>query len=313
MTQTPNNPTIRPILPDEIPLLKDFLYEAIFIPEGSEAPARDIVERPELRIYTDDFGSREGDHCLVAEADGKVVGAIWSRIMDDYGHVDDDTPSLAISLYPEYRGQGIGTRLMTRMLELLKQQGYGQVSLAVQRANRAVRMYERAGFRTVGENDEEYIMVREMKPYKILFICFGNICRSAMAEFLFRHLVHERGLDDSFEIASAAASDVSVGKPLEPRAREQLVAHGIPCKGHIARQMTMEDYHDYDMILCMDLSNLRDLCRLTNDDPDNKISLLLEHAGRQGDEVADPWYTHDFDTAWNEIKEGCEGLLEELT
>ena len=149
--------------------------------------------------------------------------------------------------------------------------------------------------------------------HKILFICFGNICRSAMAEFLFRHLVHERGMDDSFEIASAAASDVSVGKPLEPRAREQLVAHGIPCKGHIARQMTMEDYHDYDMILCMDLGNLRDLYRLTKDDPDNKISLLLEHAGRKGDEVADPWYTHDFDTAWNEIKEGCEGLLEELT
>ncbi len=159
MTYPTHTPHIRPILPDEIPLLKDFLYEAIFIPEGAEAPGRDIVEQPELRVYTDDFGSREGDHCLVAEQDGQVVGAVWSRIMDDYGHVDNDTPSLAISLYPEYRGRGIGTRLMTEMLALLKQQGYRRASLAVQRANRAVRMYERVGFRTVDENDEEYIMV----------------------------------------------------------------------------------------------------------------------------------------------------------
>lgn len=162
MTQSLDNLTIRPICPDEIPLLKDFLYEAIFIPEGTEAPARDIVERPELRVYIDDFGSREGDHCLVAVADGQVVGAVWSRIMDDYGHVDDDTPSLAISLYREYRRQGIGTQLIIDMLRLLSQQGYKWTSLAVQKANYAVKMYEHVGFRTVSENDEEYIMVCEL-------------------------------------------------------------------------------------------------------------------------------------------------------
>ena len=110
-------------------------------------------------MYTDDFGTCEGDNCLVADFDGKVVGAVWTRIMDDYGHVDDETPSFAISLYKEYRGQGIGTQLMVKMLELLKQQGYKKASLAVQKANYAVKMYRKIGFKIVSENDEEYIMV----------------------------------------------------------------------------------------------------------------------------------------------------------
>ena len=153
---------IRNMRKSEISLLKDFLYEAIFIPEGVEPPERDIVERPELRVYTDDFGSRKGDNCLVADFGGKVVGAVWTRIMDDYGHLDDETPSFAISLYKEYRGQGIGSQLMVKMLELLKQQGYEKASLAVQKANYAVKMYKNVGFKTVDENDEEYIMVCEL-------------------------------------------------------------------------------------------------------------------------------------------------------
>ncbi len=153
------NTEIRPLKKDETALLKDFLYEAIFIPEGVEPPPRDIVEKPELRVYTDDFGSRRGDNCLVAEAGGRVVGAVWTRIMDDYGHVDDDTPSFAISLYREYRGQGIGTGLMREMLSLLRSQGFKRTSLAVQKANYAVRLYEKVGFSVTDENDEEYIMV----------------------------------------------------------------------------------------------------------------------------------------------------------
>lgn len=97
---------IRLLRKNEVDLLKDFLYEAIFIPKGTEPPARDIIEKPELRVYTDDFGARKGDNCLVADLGGKVVGAVWTRIMDDYGHVDDETPSFAISLYKEYRGAG---------------------------------------------------------------------------------------------------------------------------------------------------------------------------------------------------------------
>ncbi|MBP0954185.1 MAG: GNAT family N-acetyltransferase [Oscillospiraceae bacterium] len=153
------NTEIRPLKKDETALLKDFLYEAIFIPEGVEPPPRDIVEKPELRVYTDDFGSRRGDNCLVAEAGGRIVGAVWTRIMDDYGHVDDDTPSFAISLYREYRGQGIGTGLMREMLSLLRSQGFKRASLAVQKANYAVRLYEKVGFSVTDENDEEYIMV----------------------------------------------------------------------------------------------------------------------------------------------------------
>lgn len=153
---------IRGLQKGEADLLKDFLYEAIFIPKGAEPPARDIIEKPELRVYTDDFGTRRGDNCLVADFQGQVAGAVWTRIMNDYGHVDDQTPSFAISLYKEYRGYGIGTLLMTKMLELLKQQGYKRASLAVQKANYAVKMYQDVGFKIVDENAEEYIMVCEL-------------------------------------------------------------------------------------------------------------------------------------------------------
>ena len=144
-------------------MLKVFLYEAIFIPEGVEPPPAEIVERPELKIYYEDFGSGKADHCIVADEDGKVVGAVWTRIMNDYGHVDDDTPSFAISLFKEYRGQGIGTKLMREMLALLRKNGYKRASLAVQKANYAVKMYRNVGFDIIDENDEEYIMVCDLQ------------------------------------------------------------------------------------------------------------------------------------------------------
>ncbi len=153
---------IRCIRENELGLLKDFLYEAIFIPEGVEPPSRDIVEKPELRVYTDGFGTKSGDNCLVATHEGKIVGAVWTRIMHDYGHVDDETPSFAVSLYKEYRGKGIGTRLMAEMLDILRNQGYKRASLAVQKANYAVKMYQKTGFQITNENDEEFIMVCEL-------------------------------------------------------------------------------------------------------------------------------------------------------
>ena len=149
---------IRNLKNDETELLKDFLYEAIFIPEGVEPPDRSIIAQPELTLYYEGFGSGPADNCLVSEVNGKVVGAVWTRIMKDYGYVDDDTPSFAISLYKDYRDKGIGTAMMRKMLELLKSQGWKKASLAVQKANYAVKMYEAVGFRTIGENDEEYIM-----------------------------------------------------------------------------------------------------------------------------------------------------------
>ena len=150
---------IREIRPEEIPLLDDFLYEAIFIPEGVPAPPRSIIESEDLQVYVRDFGKRADDRCLVAEADGKVVGAVWTRIMDDYGHIDNRTPSLAISLYKEYRCQGIGTALLNRMLEALRQDGYERVSLSVQKDNYAILMYEKSGFTIVEDRGEEVLMV----------------------------------------------------------------------------------------------------------------------------------------------------------
>ena len=154
---------IRDLKKEESKLLEDFLYEAIFLPEGVEPPDRSIIELPELKLYYEDFGSGPADYCLVAEEDtGKVVGAVWTRIMQDYGHVDDETPSFAISLYKDYRGRGYGTKLMLSMLDLLRSKGYKRASLAVQKANYAVRMYEKAGFVTVDENEEEFIMICEL-------------------------------------------------------------------------------------------------------------------------------------------------------
>ena len=151
--------SIRKLRPEEYGLLEDFLYNAIFIPEGTPLPPREIVKQPELQIYIKDFGSGRADFALCAETDGKVVGAAWVRIMDDYGHIDDDTPSFAISLYKEYRGQGMGTALMRSMLGELKNAGFTQASLAVQKQNYAVKMYKKVGFETVDENDEEFIML----------------------------------------------------------------------------------------------------------------------------------------------------------
>ena len=151
--------TIREIQKQEYPLLDNFLYEAIFIPEGIEPPPKSIISSPELQVYVEHFGESKDDWGLVAEVGGKIVGAVWVRIMNDYGHIDDETPSLAISLYKKYRGFGIGTAMMKEILTLLKSHGYSRVSLSVQKANYAAKMYLKTGFEIVMENEEEYIMV----------------------------------------------------------------------------------------------------------------------------------------------------------
>lgn len=150
---------IRELKPTEVNVLDGFLYEAIFIPEGAEAPPKDIIHQPELQIYVNNFGTQKDDFALVAEVNNVIVGAVWVRIMNDYGHIDNMTPSFAISLYSEYRGYGIGTALMRQMLMLLQEKGYKQASLAVQKANYAAKMYQKVEFEIVDENAEEYIMV----------------------------------------------------------------------------------------------------------------------------------------------------------
>lgn len=154
---------IREMKQAEYPLLDNFLYEAIFIPDGVEPPPKSIIYRPELQVYISEFGKSKHDIALVAEINGKIVGAVWVRIMNDYGHIDDKTPSFAISVYKEYRGKGIGTALMSEMLAILKKRGYKQASLSVQKKNFAAEMYRKLGFKTIDENEEEYLMVKKLR------------------------------------------------------------------------------------------------------------------------------------------------------
>ena len=150
---------IREMKKEEYCLLSNFLYEAIYIPDGVEPPPKSIINSPELQEYIFEFGKRKHDKALVAETQRKIVGAIWVRIMNEYGHIDNDTPSLAMSVSKEYRGLGIGSSLLKELLSALKSAGYLKISLSVQKANYAVKMYKQAGFTVVDENSEEYIMV----------------------------------------------------------------------------------------------------------------------------------------------------------
>ena len=147
---------------------------------------------------------------------------------------------------------------------------------------------------------------------RILFVCHGNICRSPMAEYVLKDMVRKRGIEDRFVIDSAATSREEIGNPVYPPARRKLAEKGVPCGGHRAWQMTKRDYDDFDMIICMDYNNIRNIKRITGGDPDSKISMLLDYTDRAGDEVDDPWYTGNFDATWRDVVDGCEGLLETL-
>jgi protein-tyrosine phosphatase len=146
---------------------------------------------------------------------------------------------------------------------------------------------------------------------KILFVCLGNICRSPMAEFVMKDLVERAGLAGTFSIASAATSSEEAGNPVYPPARRKLAEHGIQCAGKTSRQLRAEDYGKYDLLIGMDGRNLRNMERICGGDPEGKIHLLMDYTDRPG-EVADPWYTGDFERAWQDILEGCERLLAHL-
>ena len=147
---------------------------------------------------------------------------------------------------------------------------------------------------------------------KILFVCHGNICRSPMAEYVMKDLIGRKGVEDRFEVASAATSREELGNPVYPPARRKLMQHGITCDGHHARQITRADYDHYDHIIAMDRQNLWNLQRFLGPDTQHKIHLLLDYAKRPGQEVADPWYTGDFEATWQDVTAGCEGLLQSL-
>jgi len=147
---------------------------------------------------------------------------------------------------------------------------------------------------------------------KILFICHGNICRSPMAEFVMKDLAAKAGAGDCFLVASAATSTEEIGNPVYPPARRELAAHGIPCTGHAARQLTRADYDRYDLLIGMDSANIRNMLRICGGDPEGKIHRLLDYTARPGD-VADPWYTGDFSATWRDVLEGCTAILHRYT
>ena len=146
---------------------------------------------------------------------------------------------------------------------------------------------------------------------KILFVCLGNICRSPMAEFVMKGMVKKAGLEKEYEIASAATSTEEIGNPVYPPARRLLAKHGIDTAGKTARQLNRGDYAKYDLLIGMDHSNLNNMLRICGGDPEGKIHLLMDYTNRPGD-VADPWYTGDFEVTWVDVNEGCRGILEQL-
>ena len=156
---------ICPIQSQDYPFLEDFLYHAIYIPHGEDLPQRQLIFAPEIYVYIKDFGSDKDDHGVIAEQDGRIIGAAWTRIIPAYGNIDATTPELAISVLPEYRGQGVGWDLMTHLFDLLRECGYERTSLSVQQNNPAVRFYKRLGYQVTNEKvdhagHEDYIMVK---------------------------------------------------------------------------------------------------------------------------------------------------------
>ena len=147
--------------------------------------------------------------------------------------------------------------------------------------------------------------------HRILFVCHGNICRSPMAEFVMKHLVGKAGQEGNFYIESAATSTEEIGNSVYPPARRKLAEHGIGCQGKTARQMTRSDYERFDLLVGMDAWNIRNMTRICCGDPQEKIVMLMDYTCRPGD-VADPWYTGDFEATWRDVLEGCQGLLDSL-
>ena len=159
-----NNVTIRQIKREEHPLLEDFLYHSIFLPPGVDPLPRNIIFDPKIFVYIKDFGGKD-DCCVLADQGGEIIGMAWTRIIPGYGHIDDKTPELAISMLPNFRGRGVGSRIMEHLFGLLHERGYRQTSLSVQKNNLAVRFYKRLGYEITGErvdhaNHEDFLMIK---------------------------------------------------------------------------------------------------------------------------------------------------------
>jgi len=168
ITAHPLNAKVRLMRTSDHVCLPEFLYQAIFIPEGVESPPRSIINDPQIFVYIKDFGTKSGDLGVVAEQNSQVVGAAWTRIIPAHGHINDEIPELAISILPEFRGYGIGTKLLKKLFLVLRAKGYARTSLSVQKDNPAVRLYKRLGYRITEEKldhvgNEDLIMIRDLR------------------------------------------------------------------------------------------------------------------------------------------------------
>lgn len=165
--QNSNDIIIRKIKTEEIDILEDMLYESVYQSDITNPIPREVTNVLEVRVYIEKFGQKKDDYCLVAELNNQIIGAVWVRILANkikgYGNVDNKTPEFVISLFKEYRKQGIGTLLMKKMISYLTEKGYNQASLSVEKENYAVRMYKNLGFEIVNENKEDYIMLLKLK------------------------------------------------------------------------------------------------------------------------------------------------------
>lgn len=154
--------TIRKMRTDEYPLLNDLLYQAIYQQDKTNLAPKSIINKPELQVYIKGFGTQKDDYCFCAEVDNRIVGAVWVRNINGYGSIDNVTVEAAVSVFDDYQKMGIGTALMKKMVEHLKELNYPKVSLAVQKENYAVRMYQKVGFEIIDENEQEYIMIHKL-------------------------------------------------------------------------------------------------------------------------------------------------------
>lgn len=165
--QNSNDIIIRKIKTEEIDILEDILYESVYQSDITNPIPREVTNVPEVRVYIEKLGQKKDDYCLVAKLNNQIIGAVWVRILANkikgYGNVDNKTPEFVISLFKEYRKQGIGTLLMKKMISYLTEKGYNQASLSVEKENYAVRMYKNLGFEIVNENKEDYIMLLKLK------------------------------------------------------------------------------------------------------------------------------------------------------
>jgi len=310
---------LRPWKEDDAEALYKYASDPEVGPRAGWPPHKSVEESREI-IRT--IFSSDHNWAVELKETGEPIGCIGYFVHGESNiNIGENDAEVGYWIARPYWNKGICSEALQKLVDFcFNEKGFQTLWSDYFPENPASgRVMEKCGFRDTGEinycsrlqvgSDRPVKIMRlDRMKHKILFVCHGNICRSPMAEFVMKHLVEERGLQDQFEIASAATSTEEIGNPVYPPARRKLAEHGIECQGKTARQMTMDDYRYYDYIIVMDRNNIRNLKRLIGEDSMHKIHLLMDYTNRPG-EVADPWYTGDFEATWKDVLEGCEGFV----